>query len=287
MRGQKSSQLVNTILTDLFMLKKPHATHFRRHNAVHPFEDPTPLEFLCQKNDASLFAFGTHSKKRPHNLVLGRTYDGKILDMFELGIRSAASMFSFASGGRGASAESKPCLLFEGPDWEHVPRLVQLRSLLTDFFRQQDVPAISPLGIDRVLVFAAPDAEYSAAAAGGDAAPPTSILLRHYAVTLRRSAEGTAPYTALAEVGPRLDLELRRVQTPADDLMKAAMTRPRATSASPKPVRNVSHSRLGGREGRLHVEKQDLRKMPTARMKGLRKGVATADDTGEKRKRSE
>ena len=63
-RGQKSSAVVNELLTDLFCLKKPHAKHFRRHNAVHPWEDATPLEFLCQKNDASLFGFGTHSKKR-------------------------------------------------------------------------------------------------------------------------------------------------------------------------------------------------------------------------------
>lgn len=64
-RGQKTCGLVNAALTDLYMLKKPHAVHFKRHNAVHPFEDVSPLEFLCQKNDASIFAFGTHSKKRP------------------------------------------------------------------------------------------------------------------------------------------------------------------------------------------------------------------------------
>ena len=75
LRGQKSSALVNAALTDLFMLKKPNAKHFSRHNAVHPFEDATGLEFLCQKNDASLFAFGTHSKKRPNNLVIGRLFD--------------------------------------------------------------------------------------------------------------------------------------------------------------------------------------------------------------------
>ena len=80
LRGQKTSALVNQALTDLYMLKKPFSKHFTRHNAVHPFEDPTPLEFLCQKNDASLFAFGTHSKKRPHNLVLGRMFDHHLLD---------------------------------------------------------------------------------------------------------------------------------------------------------------------------------------------------------------
>ena len=88
-RGQKTSGLINDVLTDLFMLKKPHAVHFKRQNAAHPFEDATPLEFLCQKNDASLFAFGTHSKKRPHNLVFGRLFDHHILDMVETGVAGA------------------------------------------------------------------------------------------------------------------------------------------------------------------------------------------------------
>ena len=122
-RGQKTSGLINSILIDLFMLKKPYGAllhhvehaasrpraddrtdrthptdrlcataagvHLRRHNAVHPFEDATPMEFLSQKNDASLFAFGTHSKKRPHNLVFGRLFDHHILDMVETGVAGA------------------------------------------------------------------------------------------------------------------------------------------------------------------------------------------------------
>lgn len=45
-----------------------------RLNPVLPFEDPTSLEFLSEKNDASLVLVGSHSKKRPHNLVLVRIF---------------------------------------------------------------------------------------------------------------------------------------------------------------------------------------------------------------------
>ena len=60
-----------------------------------PFEDETSLEYLAQKTDHSLFAFGFNSKKRPNSLILGRTYDYHILDMFELTIEQMKTMDDF------------------------------------------------------------------------------------------------------------------------------------------------------------------------------------------------
>jgi len=272
LRGQKTSGLVNSVLTDLFVLKKPHSIHFKRHNAVHPFEDITPLEFLAQKNDASLFAFGTHSKKRPHHLVIGRLFDQHILDMFELRILQAKVMAEFAREARGVgSIESKPCLLFQG-EWEHSPTLTALRSLLIDFFNGQQVEAISAIGLERVLVFSLAGATSAAVVESSRAvSQPTRVLVRHYAAKLKKSAEGTTPYVMLEEIGPSLDLALGRVQSPAPDLLKAAMTKPTVAPNQPKKTKNISHSRMGGRQGRLHVHKQDLGGMATARMKGLGK----------------
>ena len=61
---------------------------FAENPDVRPFESggSSRIEFFCKKHDSSLFAVGSHSKKRPHNLVLGRMYDGHLLDMIELGI---------------------------------------------------------------------------------------------------------------------------------------------------------------------------------------------------------
>lgn len=50
-------------------------------NAINPFSDPASLEFFSERNDCSLFVFGSSSKKRPHTLTLGRTFGHKILDM--------------------------------------------------------------------------------------------------------------------------------------------------------------------------------------------------------------
>ncbi len=256
-RGQKTSDTINSALTDLFMLKKPHAVHFKRHNAVHPFEDTAPLEFLCQKNDASLFAFGTHSKKRPHNLVLGRCFDHQVLDMYELGVEdfSPISAFAAATGG-GCACESKPCVLFHG-EWENDATLLPLRSLLLDWFQLEQVSTISPVGIEHALVFTA---------AGGG-----KLLIRHYVSRLLRSADAKLPRVELLEMGPSLDLSLRRTRHASADLMREAMRRPKAAAAMPKKVKNVTRSKLLGKQGRLHVPRQDLSVMATARMKALRK----------------
>lgn len=87
-RGGNTSDVVSSVLQEFHRMKKPGSIHFRKRNISRPFEDQTSIEFLTKMNDASLFLFGSHSKKRPHNLVIGRTFDHQILDMVELGIEN-------------------------------------------------------------------------------------------------------------------------------------------------------------------------------------------------------
>ncbi|CAE7566604.1 RPF2 [Symbiodinium sp. CCMP2456] len=63
-----------------------------RKHEEHPFEDSHKLEQLCKKFDHSLFAFGSSSKKRPARLILGRLFDGHLLDMQEFGVEDYKSM---------------------------------------------------------------------------------------------------------------------------------------------------------------------------------------------------
>ncbi len=54
------------------------AVKYTRKNAeVRPFEvgGEGALEHFSRKTDATTFALGSSSKKRPHNLVLGRFFD--------------------------------------------------------------------------------------------------------------------------------------------------------------------------------------------------------------------
>ena len=76
-------------------MKKPFYKLLSKKNEIRPFEAVNSLEFLSQKNDCSLFMVGSHSKKRPNNLVIGRLFNYQILDMIELGVLDYKSMDTF------------------------------------------------------------------------------------------------------------------------------------------------------------------------------------------------
>jgi ribosome production factor 2 len=93
LRGTRSSEIATGLLKDLYSMRKPFAKMLQRKNDnMHPFEDASSLEFICQKNDCSIFTIASHSKKRPDNLTIGRMFDGHLLDMVEVGIDACTTI---------------------------------------------------------------------------------------------------------------------------------------------------------------------------------------------------
>ena len=80
-------------------LKRPHAITFNKKNPIYPFDATSTsissLEFWANKNDASMFVVGQTTKKRPHGLTFVRMYDGRVLDMTEVGVDSWVGMADF------------------------------------------------------------------------------------------------------------------------------------------------------------------------------------------------
>jgi hypothetical protein len=72
MKGHKTNQMVNEILQDFTKLLKPNCVSLIRKNEILPFEDVNSLEFLMQKNNCSCFLLGSHTKKRPCNIIMVR-----------------------------------------------------------------------------------------------------------------------------------------------------------------------------------------------------------------------
>lgn len=151
-KGHKTSQVVVDVMKDIAKLTKPHCKMMEKKNEILPFEDANSIEFLTTKNDTSLFAMGSHTKKRPHNLVLGRTFDGHVLDMFEFGIDNFESLESIK--GFKKSLGSKPSLVFLGDQWSADASYERIRNFFIDFFRGDKVDKINLKGIDHVMVFA-------------------------------------------------------------------------------------------------------------------------------------
>ena len=72
---------------------------------------------------------------------------------------------------------------------------------------------------------------------------------------------------------------------PGGDLYKLSMKMPKALK--PKKKKNISHDTFGTTYGRIHMQKQDLSKLQTRKMKGLKKRPAErkAEDEENKSKR--
>lgn len=70
MKGHHTSETINEVLRDIASMVKPNCVTLNRKNEILPFEDANSIEFLGDKNDCSLFALGSHTKKRPNNLVM-------------------------------------------------------------------------------------------------------------------------------------------------------------------------------------------------------------------------
>lgn len=165
-KGNNINQRTTQILKDIYALKKSESVFYQQRNDIKPFEDPSPLEKLMGKKDTSLFAFGSHNKKRPQNIVLGRTFDRMIIDQFEFGVENFKSLQEFKVPKIGVML--KPILVFSGESWQHSNEMKRLKNFFIDFFKGEPRDYIAVTGLEHVISFTILDT--------------ISILLRSYKV---------------------------------------------------------------------------------------------------------
>jgi len=83
----------------------------------------------------------------------------------------------------------------------------------------------------------------------------SAVLLRQYTIKLKKS--GTRiPRVALEEMGPRLNLSVRRTKLPPVDVEKEAC---RVARVGKKTEKNVEYDMLDGRVGRIYMPAQKVR----------------------------
>ncbi|RDX40908.1 Brix-domain-containing protein [Lentinus brumalis] len=287
-KGTHAGERANAVMKELMALKRPHAISFSKKNAVRPFEDASSLEFWSQKNDAGMFVVGQSTKKRPHGMTFVRMFDYKVLDMCEVGVDDWKSMAEFkvhTKGDAGTQAY-KPMLHFASELFESHPRFVQLKSMLMDFFNGEEIDAIHLAGLEHVISIslgptpptmnAATTTLEASTSTSEDPSTLPKVHIRAYTIRLLKS--GTlVPRVELTPMRPSLDLSLRR-HTEADaELWKQAMRRPKLRKQDVEKGLGEKHKNLevdemGDLRGRIRVGKQDLGKLRTQKMKGLKAG---------------
>ncbi|GFS85348.1 ribosome production factor 2 homolog [Nephila pilipes] len=250
-RGANANNLVLTAMKDFAALKKPNCVFYNRKNEINPLEDVTKLETFCQRTDASLFMFGSNNKKRPNNLIAGRLFDHHILDMFEFGIEEFKAMKDFKTSK--VASGNKPMLLFTD-GFDETSDKKRLKNFLMDFFRGPVVEYINLKGLENLLVFSLVN---------------DKILFRNYRTELKKAADTKMPLVELIEIGPHMNLVLRRSKLASGDLFKNSCRVPK--QLKPTKIKNVSHDKLGTTHGRIHMERQDYSKLRTRKLKALKK----------------
>ncbi|XP_014237274.1 ribosome production factor 2 homolog [Trichogramma pretiosum] len=253
-KGAKTTPELQECLKDIYTLKKPDAKILRNRNHITPFEDATPLEGFGKKFNANHFMMISNNKKRPNNLVIGRLFEHTLMDMVEFGVENYMSLNSFKN--EKIATGIKPMLVFQGELFENNSEFGRIKNLLVDMFHREDVEQIRLQGLEHVLSFTAHD---------------NCILFRSYKTLLKKS--GTRiPRIELQEIGPRMDLRIRRIKLATDDLFKQACKKPKVLKEKKK--KNITEDTFGSTLARVHLGVQKLDTIQTRKMKGLKKTKA-------------
>jgi len=271
-KGKNCSKLLTDCMKDINRLKRPATISYNRKNDIRPFEDFSKLEWYGKKHDASLFMFGSHNKKRPHNMVIGRFFDYQMLDMIELGVEQYVALSEFKNSK--ISASIKPCLLFAGESFADAGNIEmqRLKNLLIDFFRGPEVEQVRLAGVEHVIQFTSLE---------------DKVFLRSYKILMKKSGQRT-PRIELEEIGPSLDLKLRRTHIASQDLYKTACKQFKHARKE-KTVKNISEDVFGTKLGRLHVQPQNITEIQTRKVRALKeskeeKDAKIAKETEERRR---
>mmetsp|Transcript_466 Transcript_466/g.677 ORF Transcript_466/g.677 Transcript_466/m.677 type:complete len:357 (-) Transcript_466:19-1089(-) len=272
LKGIRCSQAMATVLKDLRAMQAPHTKLLSKKNEIAPFdtEGQHSLEFLSTKNDCSLFAMASHNKKRPNNLVLGRTFDRQILDMMEIGILRYKSLADYGGAVPKKRIGSKPLMLFAGDLWHHDGNCTKLQNFLIDFYRGDPVDKLVASGLDHIMVFTAAD---------GPNDKPMFHQRTYFCKLKKNPSGGKAPVPYLVNCGPDMDFQVRRTQFASPDLWKASLKQP--TAVQRKKAKNQSTNLFGETVGRLHLEYQNVEKSQGRKSKALR--IAAKEEAAEEK----
>ncbi|URD79135.1 TVP38 TMEM64 family membrane protein [Musa troglodytarum] len=237
LHGTKTSDVLNTVLTQIYHLKRDNAVKYTKKNEnIRPFESggETSLEFFSLKTDCSLFV----TKQFGFGM-----FDHHIYDLVEVGVDNFRPMESFEYDKKlTPRIGSKPFFAFVGDGFESVEELKHLKEVLLDLFRGEvGCGKLKSCRHRPCVCMHSPLFKYSV----------------FHSLCSAAEKSGTAiPRMELVEVGPSMDLVVRRHRLPNDSLKKEAM---KTTTGQPKKkIKNVSSDVLQGKIGKIYIPDQKV-----------------------------
>jgi len=231
---------------------------------------------------------GSDSKKRPDNLCWVRMFGGEVMEMLEMGVDRAVSMSEFK--GIKSTPGNRPLFHFCGSLFDTSPKYIQFKSLLLDFYHGSISDSINLSGIEHVIsvtICTPPDSTLTPTPITSLSSAPVSttepiIQFRVYSVSLLRSGV-RQPIVSLSPHGPNFDFTLRRNSEPQSDMWKEAVRfhLPKGEGKKKIKEKNVDLDVMGDKIGRIHVGKQELGKLQSRKMKGLKRGRKESENESE------
>ncbi|URD79136.1 TVP38 TMEM64 family membrane protein [Musa troglodytarum] len=241
LHGTKTSDVLNTVLTQIYHLKRDNAVKYTKKNEnIRPFESggETSLEFFSLKTDCSLFVVIARS-----SLMVVIMFYAKCVLALLLGVDNFRPMESFEYDKKlTPRIGSKPFFAFVGDGFESVEELKHLKEVLLDLFRGEvGCGKLKSCRHRPCVCMHSPLFKYSV----------------FHSLCSAAEKSGTAiPRMELVEVGPSMDLVVRRHRLPNDSLKKEAM---KTTTGQPKKkIKNVSSDVLQGKIGKIYIPDQKV-----------------------------
>jgi ribosome production factor 2 len=226
LKGNKSSPLVSAVLVFLHKLRTPSSVLMsKRHENLHPFENPEVVEKFVDQKQASWFVIGSNSKKRPNNLIFGRLFDSETLDLVEFKLDNYSeipSIYPFPPG-------IHPLLLFQGEVFETNEIYTRIKNMFIDFFGGKALEKVDTRGLNKLIAFTATS--------------DNKIHFRCYQLP------------QMEEICSKFTLELRRSKLAPESKFKISCTDPKLK----RKVKNIETNALKQKRGRVHVQQQDIK----------------------------
>jgi len=138
----------------------------------------------------------------------------------------------------------KPIIIFQGDAFETDFQFERIKTYLFDFFKMNSIDEVNISELKRIIIFSVSEDK--------------EIKMRSFQ-TQGTINEYHLKEIGLTEVGPSLNLKVRKIALANEDLYKKALKQPKETKIKNK--NNIEHVEIEGKKGRVWMSKQNINAM--------------------------